>query len=114
MPDWITHIIVAWTLCTILGFKYKQFNQQNIAIVMVGALIPDIYKLYLIVSHFGIQMQYFLTPIHLPAGSILIACLISLFFVQRRLILFFLILGYLPIMHLIYYYLVEVRRFYTR
>ena len=93
MPDWITHILVAWTLCTILGFRFKQFSQQNSAIVILGALMPDIFKIYLVFYQFGIQMENFLTPIHLPVGSILIACIISLFFAESRSIFFFLILG---------------------
>ena len=93
MPDWITHILIPWTLCTILGFKFKQFSQQNIAVVLTGALIPDIFKIYLVLNQIGIQIGSFLTPIHLPLGSILIAGIISLFFVERRLIFFFLILG---------------------
>ncbi|HML06465.1 MAG TPA: metal-dependent hydrolase [Methanobacterium sp.] len=93
MPDWITHILVPWTIFTILGFKYKQFNQQNIAVILMGALIPDIFKIYLLLDQIGIQMENFLTPIHLPAGSILIAGVISLFFNEKRLIFFFLVLG---------------------
>ena len=93
MPDWITHILVAWTLCTILGFRFKQFSQQNISVVIMGALIPDIFKIYLVLRLIGIQAQSFLTPIHLPVGSIVVAGIISLFFAERKLIFFFLILG---------------------
>ena len=93
MPDWITHILFPWTICTILGFKFKQFSQQNIAVVIMGALIPDIFKIYLVLRLIGIQGQSFLTPIHLPLGSILIAGIISLFFAERKLIFFFLTLG---------------------
>ena len=93
MPDWITHILVPWTIFTILGFKYKQLNQQNIAIILMGALIPDIFKIYLLLDQIGIKIESFLTPIHLPVGSFIIACIISLFFVERKLIFFFLIIG---------------------
>ena len=93
MPDWITHILIPWALCTILGFKFKQFSQQNIAVVLMGSLIPDIFKIYLILDRVGIQIENFLIPIHLPLGSILIAGIISLLFAERKLIFFFLILG---------------------
>jgi hypothetical protein len=55
----------------------------------MGALIPDIFKIYLVLELIGIQAQFFLTPIHLPLGSILIAGIISLFFAERKLIFFF-------------------------
>lgn len=93
MPDWITHVLVAWSLGTILGFKFKQFNQPNTAIVMLGALIPDIYKVTLLLQQFGIYMESFLSPVHLPAGSILIAAILSLFFDKSRSIFLFLIFG---------------------
>ncbi len=93
MPDWIAHVLVAWSLTTILGFRFKQFSQSNSAIVIFGALIPDIYKITLLLDSFGIYMHDFLNPIHLPIGSILIAAIISLFFVNRKSIFLFLIMG---------------------
>ena len=93
MPDWTTHVLVAWSLGTILGFRYKQFSQRNVAILMLGALIPDIYKITLVLGSFGINLQSFLMPIHLPIGSLLIAAIISLFFIEKRLIFIFLAIG---------------------
>jgi hypothetical protein len=84
---------VAWSLTTILGFKFKQFSQPNSAIVMLGALIPDIYKINLLLDQFGIYLQDFLIPIHLPIGSLFIAALFSLFFSNRKSIFLFLIMG---------------------
>ena len=93
MPDWITHVLVAWSLATVLRFKFKQFSKSNSAIVMLGALITDIYKINLLSDQFGIYLNDFLTPIHLPIGSIFIAALFSLFFSNRRSIFLFLIIG---------------------
>jgi hypothetical protein len=93
MPDWTTHVLVAWSLATILGFRFKQFSQNNVAIVMLGALIPDIYKVTLVLESFGINIQGLLFPIHLPFGSLLIAAIISLFFIEKRLIFLFLAIG---------------------
>ena len=93
MPDWTTHVLFAWTICTILGFRFKQFSQPNSAIVMLGALIPDIYKISLFSDQFGINLHSFLLPIHLPIGSLLIAAIFSLFFIERRSIFLFLIMG---------------------
>jgi len=95
MPDWITHILAAWMLCTILGFKYKQFNPPNTAICMVGALIPDIYKIIIPLGAMGIHLESFLMPLHVPIGSFIVASVFTLFFKERKLVLSFLTLGFL-------------------
>ena len=93
MPDWITHILIPWALFTLLGFKFKQLSQQNIAIILMGALIPDIYKISMITPLFGIPSEFFFI-LHMPIGSLLIAGIVSLFFKDRLNILFLLILGF--------------------
>ena len=93
MPDLLTHVVVAWTLCTLLSFKWKQFNLQNTAIVMVGALIPDLYKVQLPLSYLNLNESIFIMPFHLPVGSLLLAGMVSLFFRDRKMIFFFLTLG---------------------
>lgn len=96
MPDWITHVLVAWTLTTILGFRFKEFSQPNSAIVILGALIPDIVKINILL--WQLRLTYydiFIAPIHLPVSSLLIAGLITLFFEKKRLILSLLGMGIL-------------------
>ena len=93
MPDLLTHVVVAWTLCTLLSFKWKQFNPQNTAIVMVGALIPDLYKVQLPLSYLNLNESIFIMPFHLPVGSLLLAGMVSLFFRDRKMIFLFLTLG---------------------
>jgi hypothetical protein len=93
MPDWIVHVLVPWSIITVLGFRYKIFSQQYAAVAMLGALIPDIFKVYIPLEIFGINAVGLLTPIHLPIGSFLIAGIVSLFFLQRRIIFIFLIFG---------------------
>ncbi len=95
MPDWITHILVAWTLCTILGFKYKQFNPANTAVCMAGALIPDTFKIVIPLGFMGIHAENFLMPLHMPVGSIIVASIFTLFFKERKIVLSFLLLGVL-------------------
>ncbi|MGF7119175.1 metal-dependent hydrolase [Methanobacterium oryzae] len=93
MPDWITHILVAWTTCTLLSFKFKQFNRENTVIVMIGSLIPDIFKIYIPLELLGIYAQDIIMPIHLPIGSLIMAAIISLFFKEKKTIFLFLIFG---------------------
>jgi hypothetical protein len=95
MPDWLAHILVVYILCSILGIKFKVFSKENTAIVMVGALIPDIVKVGLIFDFLGIDVWDFIAPLHTPVGSMLSAALFSLLFeeIKRKLIFSLLILG---------------------
>lgn len=93
MPDWITHIAAAYILCTVLGFKYRQFNTPNTVLAMVGALLPDVVKLGLIGDILGYDIWDNIWAAHLPAGSLIIAGMVSLFFRDKRTAFLFLTLG---------------------
>ena len=95
MPDWITHIVVAWTLCRILSFKFKEFNSSNTMIVIAGALIPDLAKVVLGLKLIGIDASGYFAPVHLPTGSFIIAGIISQFFPEKKKTFLFLGLGVL-------------------
>lgn len=95
MPDWITHVLTAWTLCTVLSFKYKQFNSANTAICIAGSLIPDTFKIIIPLGYMGMHIENFIAPLHLPIGSFIIASLFSLLFKEKKLVLSFLLLGVL-------------------
>lgn len=73
MPDWLTHSLIGW----IIGKTTK----QEISLLIIGALIPDITKLYLLFnSGYNTMAMDFFLPLHTPFGALLIALLISLFF----------------------------------
>lgn len=93
MPDWITHIAVAYTVCTIIGFKFKQFNNSNTVIAMIGALVPDIFKIGIIIEFLGSSIYDYLTPLHLPVGSLIMGGIISLFFQEKKTVFLFLVIG---------------------
>lgn len=95
MPDWIAHILVTWSICTILGFKFKQFNPSNTAIAILGSVLPDIYKIITLFNLSGIKLGNILSPLHLPLGSFIIAIMLSLFFKDRKNALIFLSFGIL-------------------
>lgn len=94
MPDWITHLLAAWMICTILSFKYKQINPAYTVVCMVGALIPDTFKIVIPLGIMGIHAENFFMPFHLPMGSFIIALIFTLFFKERKkLVLSLLLLG---------------------
>lgn len=93
MPDWLAHILTAWILCKLLQSKFKLFDSKNTAIVMVGALIPDIVKVGLLFDFLRMDVWDFIAPFHTPIGSMLSAALFSLLFEERKRIFSLLILG---------------------
>jgi len=77
MPDWLTHSLVGW----ITGKTTK----REIGLVVIGSLIPDISKLYLVFDWLlNSKIEPFFLPIHTPIGAVLIACVIALFFQDMK------------------------------
>lgn len=64
-------------------------KKENVAIVMVGALIPDIVKIELIFDVFGVEVWDFIAPLHTPASSLLVAGLISMLFYESTVVFFY-------------------------
>ncbi|MCE5213849.1 MAG: metal-dependent hydrolase [Methanobacterium sp.] len=93
MPDWITHIAVAYTLCALLGLKYKQFNTPNTVLVMIGAVIPDLVKVGMIFDYLGSGVWEYIWPLHLPIGSLIITTIMALLFKEKKSAFLFLLLG---------------------
>lgn len=94
MPDWLAHVLFAYILRSILGLKFRVFNRENTAVVMIGALLPDIVKVGLGFDLIGVEVWDFIVPLHTPIGSLLVAALISVFFYETGIVLFLLISGF--------------------
>ena len=76
MPDWLTHTLVGW----ITG----KTSKQDIALVVIGSLIPDLVKISLAFAWLGINDHQFFDPLHLPIGAFLVASIIALLFQDVR------------------------------
>jgi membrane-bound metal-dependent hydrolase YbcI (DUF457 family) len=72
MADWLTHSLVGW----ITG----KTTRQDIALLVVGSLIPDLVKINLAFTWLGINDQQFFDLLHTPVGAFLVAGIIALFF----------------------------------
>jgi hypothetical protein len=95
MPDWLAHVLFAYVLCSVLGLKYKVFaNKGNTALVMVGALIPDLVKIGLGFDLIGMAVWDFVAPLHTPVGSVLSAGLIALLFTEFFIVFALLVVGF--------------------
>ena len=72
MPDWFSHTLIGW----ITGKTIK----IDIALVVVGALLPDLAKINLIFFWLEMKHTIFFNPLHTPIGAVLIAGIITLLF----------------------------------
>jgi hypothetical protein len=80
MPDWITHIAVAYSLALLAGVRRYE-------LVILGALLPDLFKLFLpLGAVIGYGESFFLgnyfAPFHTFFGVLLTSALLSTFFAK--------------------------------
>ena len=94
MPDWLAHVLFAYVLCSLLSMKFKLFTKPNTALVMVGALSPDLVKVELGFDLLGIAVEDFVLPLHTPVGSLLSAALIALLFTEAVMVFALFVLGF--------------------
>jgi len=95
MPDWLAHVLFAYILCSVLATKFTVFaNKGNTALVMVGALIPDLIKIGLGFDLLGIAVEDFIAPLHTPVGSFLSAGLMALLFTEALVAFALFVLGF--------------------
>ncbi|MCU4741637.1 hypothetical protein [Natronoglomus mannanivorans] len=50
MPDILTHILVGFSIGTVLSFRYQWVSPEYVTPVMIGALSPDFTKIARVVS----------------------------------------------------------------
>lgn len=50
MPDLLTHVLLAYALATAATWAVPRFEQRFVPVAMIGAALPDIAKLYLLVD----------------------------------------------------------------
>ncbi len=94
MPDWLAHIAFAFVLSAVLGLRFGIFRENRyIVVVMVGSLVPDLFKITILFDWMGYEVGEFLAPLHTPAGALLSAGIISLLFYGTMLVFSLLLVG---------------------
>lgn len=80
VADVLTHVLVGYIIGVLLAFRYEWLDARFITVVMLGALLPDLTKVSLVVDDpvveglLGVPFSWF--AIHTPVGSI-VACAIG-------------------------------------
>jgi len=74
VPDLLTHVLTGYVLGTVLSLRYDWLTPQYVTVVMVGAIVPDVAKIDLLVDSdavtavLGIPFDWF--AIHTLGGSL--------------------------------------------
>jgi hypothetical protein len=76
----MAHIAFAFILCALLALRWPVFGGRNTVLVMIGAILPDIFKLYLPLQMLGIYAQDSLALFHIPIGTLLVCGVCALLF----------------------------------
>lgn len=85
MPDWLTHTMIGWITGKVL--------KKEVGLVAIGSLIPDLVKLNHFALSFEVDLSSIFSPFHTPAGSLLVAGIFSLFFLETKKVFAALVLG---------------------
>lgn len=84
MPDLLTHVLVAYVTATALAWNVSRIPRWFVPVGMVGAVLPDVVKIYLLVpsgvveSALGVPFAW--DPIHRLGGVLALAGLGTLLF----------------------------------
>lgn len=88
MAELLTHVLVAYAVLTIVGWRVEWLTPRWVALGTLGALLPDLNQLGRLLSGptiermLGVSFAY--GALHTVGGIVLLAGLVALFFAQRR------------------------------
>lgn len=99
MPELLTHVLAAYVLATLLSFHYEWITPQMVTVAMLGAIIPDVAKISIVIPSSTIEtilgVPFDWWALHMLGGS-LVAILIGALLVSsthRRRVFLLLALG---------------------
>ena len=95
----MAHIAFAFILCALLALRWPVFGGRNTVLVMIGAVLPDIFKLYLPLQVLGIYAQDSLALFHIPVGTLLVCGVCALLFEEGTRVRVFLLFAFGMVTH---------------
>jgi len=88
MADLLAHVLVAYAVLTVVGWRLDWLDQQWVVVGMCGAAIPDLGKVNLVVhestirSALGVPFTY--APLATIGGVVLVAGIVTQLFAHDR------------------------------
>ena len=97
MADLLTHVLAAYALATIASWRYDRLTRPWIAVVMIGALLPDLNRIGLLVTDAALEsalgVPVDVDGIHTLGGAVLLAGLGAMVVTDRHRRVFALLLA---------------------
>ena len=88
MAELLTHVLVAYAVLTVAGWRIEWLTPRWVALGTVGALLPDLNQLGRLLSGPAIErlvgLPFAYGALHTIGGVTLLAGLLALLFAQRR------------------------------
>lgn len=82
MADLLTHSLIAFSIGTVLSWRYEKIDPQFITLLMIGSVLPDLTRIGLILNPSMIEnfsgIPFSWEPLHTLGGVIIIISLITL------------------------------------
>lgn len=79
MADLYTHVLVGYMIGVVLSWRYDWLGYPFIAVVIAGAILPDLNRIELLVPAATIEavlgLPFSWTPLHRAGGTLLVVCL---------------------------------------
>lgn len=74
MAEWLTHVLAAYVLATVLSWRYPWLTPRYVTVAMIGSIVPDLNRMELVVSEHTIEallgIPFSWTPLHFFSGSL--------------------------------------------
>lgn len=78
MADLLTHVLVAYSLGTLLSWRYEAIKKHHITLLMIGSALPDLTRIGLIIDPARVEwVSYSYFPLHTVVGAGLTAVILS-------------------------------------
>ncbi len=104
MADLLTHVFVGFAIGVILSWRYEKIKSPHITAIMVGAALPDLVRIRLLLDPIKIEnvlgIPFSWGPLHTFGGVFVVIAIGSLLTVQEDSKLIFILLMIGAISHL--------------
>lgn len=83
MADGLTHVLLGWVAVELISIKYPWAMKYR-ALVLVGAILPDIGNFAVLMGETGANELYYLfMPLHSIVGSLLLVGILTMIFKEE-------------------------------
>lgn len=88
MAEWLTHVLFAYVLATLLSWRYPWITSQYVTIAMIGSIVPDLNRMELVISEHTVEtalgIPFSWSPLHVLSGSLVVVIIGALLVGSRQ------------------------------